>query len=68
MRKYIREQFQHYHDIRNSAVVKYAEEKSETFKDVHNNDWHRADAIMFILEKVCIEYDEICKEFTGGKK
>ena len=39
-------------------------QKNESGKRVLSNAWHRADAIMFILEKVGIEFDEICKELT----
>ena len=65
-RKYITEQFHHYHEIRDKMESDYKKEKEEVGKSVLNNDWHRADAIMFILEKVGIEFDEIAKEITEG--
>ena len=66
-RKYITEQFHHYHEIRDKMESDYKKEKEEVGKSVLNNDWHRADAIMFILEKVGIEFDEIAKELIGEK-
>ena len=67
LRKYITEQFRRYHEVRDEAEQSYKTETNEIMKSVCNNDWHRADAIMFILEKVGIEYDEICEEITGEK-
>lgn len=62
VRKYEIEQFHKYHEQRNEAEEKYRKCKEEQGKAVLNNDWHRADAIMFILEKIGIELNEIAKE------
>ena len=67
LRKYMWDRFHHYHDIRNKAEADYKKCKDENGKAVLNNDYHRADAIMFILGKVLIEFDEIYKEITEGK-
>lgn len=67
LRKYMWDRFHHYHDIRNKAEADYKKCKDENGKAVLNNDYHRADAIMFILGKVLIEFDEICKEITEAK-
>lgn len=67
LRKYMWEKFHHYHDIRNKAEADYKKCKDESGKAVLNNDYHRADAIMFILGKVLIEFDEICKKIMEGK-
>jgi hypothetical protein len=67
LRKYITEQFHHYLDIRYKCERDCKKFGDELTKLVMNNDWHRADAIMFILEKIGDEFDEICKEITEGK-
>ena len=67
LRKYITEQFHRYHEVRGEAESEYKKCKDKYGKEILNNDWHRADAIMFILEKVGIEFDEIVKEITEGE-
>ena len=66
LRKYMWNRFHHYHDIRNKAEADYKKCKDENGKAVLNNDYHRADAIMFILGKVLIEFDKIAKEIMEG--
>lgn len=67
LRKYMWDRFHHYHDIRNKAEADYKKCKDENGKAIINNDYHRADAIMFILGKVLIEFDEICKQIMEGQ-
>lgn len=59
LRKYITQQFHNYHEARDKAEAEYKKCKEEIGKAVLNNDWHRADAIMFILEQISIEFDRI---------
>ena len=63
LRGYITKKFHHYHEVRNIAEEKYKKCKEEMGKAVLNNDWHRADAIMFILEDIATEFDKLAKQF-----
>ena len=65
MRKHITEAFHKYRKRRDVAEKEYAECKEEAFKMVLNNDWHRADAIMFILEELG-EYMDVVMAKRGG--
>lgn len=58
-RQYIRDLFQDYHQKRDECKNEYNKCKEENFKFVLMNDWHRSDAIMFILEKVGDYMDSI---------
>ena len=59
LRGYITKQFHKYHEARDEAESEYKKCKEEQGKAVLNNDWHRCDAIMFILEDIATEFDKL---------
>lgn len=61
LRGYITKQFHRYHEARDKAESEYKKCKEEMGKAVLNNDWHRCDAIMFILEDIATEFDKLIK-------
>ena len=63
IRKYIIEQFHKYHEARNSAETHFNLAKRKSDINVSNIDWHRADAIMIILESVAVMFDEVAEQF-----
>ena len=63
VRKYIIEQFHKYHEARNSAETHFNLAKRKSDINVSNIDWHRADAIMIILESVAVMFDEVAEQF-----
>ena len=63
LRGYITKQFHKYHDVRDNAEYEYKKCKEEIGKEILNNTWHRADAIMFILEDIATEFDKLIKSY-----
>jgi hypothetical protein len=63
LRGYITKQFHKYHEARDKAESEYKKCKEEMGKAVLNNDWHRCDSIMFILEDIATQFDELAKQF-----
>ena len=63
LRRYITKQFHKYHEARDRAESAYKKCKEEMCKAILNNDWHRYDAIMFILEDMAMQFDELAKQF-----
>lgn len=61
LRGYITKQFHKHHEARDIAENEYKKCKEEMGKAVLNNDWHRCDAIMFILEDIATEFDKLIK-------
>ena len=59
LRGYITKKFHKYHEARDIAENEYKKCKEEMGKAVLNNDWHRCDAIMFILEDIATEFDKL---------
>ena len=63
IKNYITKLFHEYHKVRDVAENDYKKCKEEMGKAILNNDWHRCDAIMFILETISIEIEELAKQF-----
>ena len=63
LRGYVTKQFHRYHEARDIAESEYKKCKEEMGKAILNNDWHRCDAIMFILEDIATKFDELAKQF-----